>query len=163
MVCNPKPRHKMVLCNCPTQLLYESVCQSKVLRETFAMQKDPTYQKLQFHWFTDTCPRNIIVFVSATNWGKVLSNTVSHIKYCRITARATSASQHRLVKQKHLINHLQRSINTTVKWRKTSASISGLPKPPNGSRQTQKTLQSACKWHHVGRSGAKMCFHSDLF
>lgn len=163
MVCNPKPRHKMVLCNYPTQLLYESVRQSKVLIETFAMQKHPTHPKLQLQWFTDTCPRNIIVFVSATNRGKVLSNTVSHIRYCRITAGATSAGQHRLVKQKHLINHFQRSINTTVKWRKTSASISGLPKPPNGSRQRQKTLHSACKWHHVGRFRAKMCFHLDLF
>lgn len=75
--------------------------------------------------FSDDSEDKVIIFVRVTKGRKVLSNSLSHTvsKYCRITGGAASAGQHPLVKQKHLINHRQRSVNTVVKWRKTFSGL----------------------------------------
>lgn len=64
---------------------------------------------LQTAVFSDDSDDNIIS-MRMTERTKVLSNSPSHSKYCRITDRAASAGQHLLVKQKHRMNHLQRQV-----------------------------------------------------
>lgn len=91
--------------------------------------------------FSDDSDDKVIIFARVTKRTKVLSNSLSHAvsKYCRITGGGRLGRQHPLVKQKHLINHRQRSVNTAVKWRKTSCP--GCWRPSKGSRRSRKTLR----------------------